>query len=66
MYWDLFIILNLLAHLLNLGSMLLLAVLAISKIRTGFHIREVTEDVLIKINHALRCPEPGLFLLYSS
>ncbi|KJA23734.1 hypothetical protein HYPSUDRAFT_54178 [Hypholoma sublateritium FD-334 SS-4] len=46
-------------HFLKACTMLLLAVLAISKIKTGFHIRETMEDVLIKINHTLRCPEPG-------
>lgn len=57
-YWS-SIISDIVAYLENLGTMLLLAVLAISKIKTGFHIRETMEDVLIKINHTLRCPEPG-------
>lgn len=67
MYYRLSIILaGILAHFNNPGTMLLLAVLAISKIKTGFHIREIMEDVLIKINHTLRSPEPGKFTRYNT
>lgn len=45
-----------------LGSIFLLAIMAVAKERARVRDGEITEDIWLRFNYILRCPVPGVFL----
>ncbi len=46
--------------------MFLLAGVAIAKLRGQLRSEEMTEDLLMKINYIIKCPNPGRFVMLLS
>ena len=47
----------------NLGTLFLLAILAVAQLRTYVRHKEITHEVVMRINHLLRCPKPSMLIL---
>lgn len=48
------------------GSIFLLAAIAVAKLCARVRDEELAEDVLLRINHVIRCPDHSMFTSLSS